>query len=85
MTVSQTKTALKKGRTYRIKASVRGVKSGRKLLSSKHGAKLRYLSTDKKVATVDRSGKVTARGKGTCTIYAYAINGVRKAVKVTVN
>ena len=33
---------------------------------------------------VTRGGKITARGKGTCTVYVFAHNGVRKAVKVTV-
>ena len=54
-------------------------------MPTSHAAKLRYLSTDTKVATVSKSGKITAKGKGTCTIYVYAVNGARKAVKVTVN
>jgi len=49
-----------------------------------HAPKLRYLSTNKKVATVSKAGKVTGKGKGTCYVYAYAHNGVAKKVKVSV-
>ena len=43
-----------------------------------------YTTTNKKVATVNSSGKITAKGKGTCTVIAFAHNGVSKQVKVTV-
>ena len=46
--------------------------------------KLRYESSNMKVATVSSTGKVKAEKKGTCFIYAYAQNGICKAVKVTV-
>ena len=49
-----------------------------------HAPTLRYMTSNKKVATVNSSGKITAKGKGTCYIYVYAHNGVSKKVKVTV-
>jgi uncharacterized protein YjdB len=45
---------------------------------------VRYLTTAKNVATVSASGKITARGSGTCTIVAFAHNGVSRNIKVTV-
>ena len=46
--------------------------------------KLRYESTNTKIATVSSKGVITAKGKGVCYIYVYAQNGVYKQVKVTV-
>ena len=43
------------------------------------------MSSDKKVATVSISGKITAKGKGSCKVYAVAASGASAAVKVTVN
>ena len=70
--------------TYKIKAKVRKVKKGKRLMPKAHAPKLRYLSSDKKIATVSKSGKITARGKGKCKIYVFAVNGVGKTVSVTV-
>ena len=41
-------------------------------------------SSNKKVASVDKNGKITAKAKGTCYIYVYARNGYAKKVTVTV-
>lgn len=49
-----------------------------------HTPKFRYLSTNKKVATVDKNGKIVSKGRGKCTIYVYACNGCTKTVSVTV-
>ena len=43
------------------------------------------MSSDKKVATVSSSGKIPAKGQGSCKVYAIAANGASAAVKVTVN
>ena len=45
---------------------------------------LRYVSSNKKIATVSKSGKITAKSKGSCKVYVIAVNGARKAVRVTV-
>ncbi len=35
-------------------------------------------------ATMQEEGRVTAVGKGKCTVYVYAVSGVSKKIKVTV-
>lgn len=84
VTVKKTKVTLKKGKTYRIKANVRKLKKKKKLMSANHAPKLRYMTSDAKVATVSRNGMITAKSKGACYVYAYAHNGVSKIIKVTV-
>ncbi len=73
---------LKVGAVRKIKASVKGVRSDRKVLA--HDRQLRYYTSDRNVATVTKAGKVRARGVGSCTIYVMANNGVRAKVKVKV-
>jgi hypothetical protein len=76
--------SVKKGKTAKITASVTLVSAKKKHLGTDHGAKFRYRSSDTSVAKVDKNGTVTGTGKGTCTIYVMAINGLMKKVKVTV-
>ncbi len=45
---------------------------------------IRYESTNKKVATVSKKGVIKGKAKGKCKVYAYAQNGLYKAVTVTV-
>ena len=75
--------SLKNGKSAVIKASVAKVKKNKKLATS-HAAKLRFTSNNKAVATVNAGGKVTAKAKGTATIYVQTINGIWKTCKVTV-
>lgn len=82
VTVKKRSVRLKTGKTSTIKASVRSVKAGRKVLA--HTKALRYFSSDRNVATVSSKGRITARGVGSCTIYVVANNGVYASVKVTV-
>ena len=49
-----------------------------------HKPAFRYQSTNTKVVKVDANGKITAVGKGTCTIFICANNAKLKSVKVTV-
>jgi hypothetical protein len=49
-----------------------------------HTAVIRYESSNKAIATVSSKGKITAKEKGTCYVYAYAQNGVYKMKKVIV-
>ena len=88
VTVRKTNVSLTAGTasnsTYKIKAKVIKLKKGKKLISKRHAPILRYLSSDKRIATVSKSGKIKAMKKGTCYVYAYAHNGAYKAVKVTV-
>ena len=57
---------------------------GAKGASLKGIVKMRYESTNPKVATVSARGVIRAKAKGSCYIYAYAQNGVFKKIKVTV-
>ncbi|MBQ9179688.1 MAG: Ig-like domain-containing protein, partial [Firmicutes bacterium] len=82
--VNKTKVTLKKGKTFKIKAKVKKVKKSKKLLPKKHSATLRYITSNKKIATVSKSGKIKAKTKGTCNVYVFAHNGVSKKIKVTV-
>ncbi len=74
-----TKITLKKGKTATIKA--KEIKESKPI---KRHRKLVYESSNKKVATVSKSGKIKAKGKGKCKIYVYAQNGVYKTITVTV-
>lgn len=84
VTVKKANVSLKAGKTYRIKAGVTKLRKGKKLISSGHAPKLRYLSSNTKIAKVSRSGKITAVSKGSCRVYAIAVNGASKAITVTV-
>ena len=84
MTVNKKKVSLKKGKTFKIKAKIKGEKKNKKIMSTGHAPKLRYLSTDESVATVSSKGKIKAKNTGTCNVYVYAHNGVFKKIKVTV-
>lgn len=70
---------IKKGKKITLKATVKNSKK-----KVKTYVKLRYESTNTKIATVSSKGVITAKGKGVCYIYVYAQNGVYKKVKVTV-
>ena len=78
--VNKTKVTLKKGKKTTLKTQV--VYSAGKVQN--HIAAVRYTSSDSSIASVSSKGVITAKKKGTCTIYCYTPNGIRKAVKVTV-
>ena len=80
--VKKANVSLTVGGKSRIKARVVGVKKGYKVL--KHVARLRYYSSDKTVAKVNKKGRITAVAPGTCIIYVMANNGVYATVNVTV-
>ena len=84
VTLKKATVTLKVGKTYKIGAGVTKLKKNRLLIPSGHVAKLRYYSSSKKVATVTKSGKITAKSKGICKIYVLAANGLKKTVIVTV-
>ena len=82
--LEKSKATIKKGKTWRIKATVVLVDSSKKMLPESHAATFRYASSNKKIATVNKNGKVKAKKKGTCYIWIYAKNGCAKKIKVTV-
>ena len=84
ITLSKSKYSVKVGKTVNVKAKTVLVNKKKKQLSDAHAAEFRYATSNKKIATVDKSGKITGVSAGTCTIYVYARNGYAKTVKVTV-
>lgn len=68
--INKTKYTMKKGSTYTLK--ITGTKK-----------KVKWTSSNKKVATVNSKGKVTAKKKGTCTITA-KIGNKKYKCKITV-
>lgn len=77
--VNKTKATIKKGKTFKIKASE--IKKDKKI--RRHRA-ICYESSNTAVATVNAKGKVKGVKKGKCTIYVYAQNGVYKTVNIKV-
>ena len=78
--LNKSKATLRKGAALQLKAKVTPAKANNKKVSWK--------SSNKRVATVSKSGKVTAKGKGTATITCKAKDGSGKKaickIKVTV-
>ena len=77
--VNKTKVTLKNGKSLVIKAS----QIARNKPIKQH-VNIKYESTNTKIATVTRNGRIKAKSAGTCTIYVYAQNGMYRKVKVTV-
>ena len=71
LTVTPTSVTMKIGTTKKLTAK------------AKPSGKITYKSSDKKIATVNSSGKITAKKKGQCTIEV-SCNGLKKKVKVVV-
>lgn len=84
VTVKKNKVSLNVGSSYKIRATVEKLQKDKQFMPKTHGAKLRYRSTNKNIATVSKSGKIKAKSRGTCHIYVYTINGLSKKIKVTV-
>ena len=84
VTVRERSVSLKEGKTYKLKAKVNKLKKGKRLMQKGHAARLRYKSSNPDVAKVNRSGKITAKSKGICYVYVYAVNGAYKKVKVVI-
>ena len=59
--VNQKKVTLKQGKTFKIKAKVNKVNKKKKLMPKGHAPTLRYMTSNKKVATVSKSGKIKAK------------------------
>lgn len=81
VTLNPTKTVKKKhGKSFRLKATLVTTK-GKTLVSKK----IRWYSSNNKIAKVSKSGKVTCKKKGTCYIWEKAHNGKNsKKIKVKV-
>ena len=79
ITVKKNKLTVKKGKTVQISGKVRS-----KPKMSAHIPVARFESSNTKIATVDKNGKVKGKKKGKVTIYVFTQNGIYKTVKVTV-
>lgn len=79
VTVDKPEVTLGVGKTSVIKATI---DTAAQKIRSHYD--LRFESSDSSVATVSGGGKITAKKKGTCTIYVYTQNGLYTTVKVTV-
>lgn len=74
--ISKTKATMKAGKSVTLTVTVKPKNVTDKTITWK--------SSNKKVATVDKNGKVTAKKKGTCTITAVTSNGKKAKCKITV-
>ena len=81
--VNKKKVTLAIGKTFTLKCEIKAENSSKNLVS--HTSFYRYYTTNSKVATVSEAGVIKAKGKGSCSIYVLANNGVYKKVKVKVN
>ena len=77
--VNKTNVTLARSKTFKIKASE--IKQNKKIRQHR---KIKYESSNKKIASVNGKGVVKAKKKGSCDIYVYAQNGVYKKIKITV-
>lgn len=73
---------LRLGRRVRLNGTVKSTLKGRLL---KHVPRLRFVSSDPSVASVDKKGDVTALKEGSCEVYVLTNNGIWKSVSVTVD
>ncbi|MGI6737112.1 MAG: putative Ig domain-containing protein [Anaerovoracaceae bacterium] len=79
--VKRSSKTLKKGKKFKFRTKALKVSKKRKVQSHR---KLAFESSNKKIATVSKSGVVKAKKKGTCYIYAYLQSGNYAKVKVRV-
>ncbi len=76
---------LKKGKTYKVKATISKVNKKRAFLDATHCGLLRYLTANSKIADVNyNTGVIKAKKAGKTTVYVLGVNGIRDKVTVTV-
>ena len=75
---------MKAGKTTKVSAKTIKYYKNKKLLKRDHAPHYRYKSTNSAIAAVSRTGRVSAKKAGKCSIYIYAQNGVRTSVRITV-
>ena len=83
LSVKVSKKTLKPGDKVKIKA--RYTKPKNKKVQDHVTNVFKYSSSNKNVAKVSKSGKITTVSKGTATITVYTQNGIRKTIKITVS
>lgn len=80
--VAKTSYTLNVGDKQKLNAKSVKQEKNKKLLT--HAQEFRYSSSDTTVATVSKTGEITAKQSGSCIIYVVAKNGVMKKIKVNV-
>ncbi len=83
ITADKKSITLSKGKSVKVGAKVT-LPKGKKHISKKHGAKLRFTSDNPKVASVDKKGNVKAKYPGKATIYIQDTCGKYCTTVVTV-
>lgn len=81
LTINNKKVNLSVGDKTKVSAKVTTYKNKKALKSAK---KLRFFSSDKSIATVDKKGNVKAVSSGEAFVYVQSVNGIWKAFEVTV-
>ncbi|MBO5488698.1 MAG: Ig-like domain-containing protein [Eubacterium sp.] len=81
VTLNRKKLSLKKGKTYKLKATVKATTKAAQTAAKK---KLKWSSSNKKVVTVTKSGKIKAKKKGTAKITVKYSSKIKATCKVTV-
>lgn len=81
VSVKKSRVTLKKNKTSAIAATVKKAGKG-KLHKSSKIPRIRYSTSNRRVATVNKKGVIKAVGKGKCKIRATALNGVCTYVTV---
>jgi len=83
--VSKHSVTLKKGQTYKVKATISKLNKRRAFLDATHCGLLRCLTADSKIATVNyKTGVIKAKKAGKTTVYVLGVNGIRDEVVVNV-
>lgn len=80
--ISKTAYRLSIGKKKKLVVSL--VKKNKTKALTSEAKKIRYYTTDSKVAKVNSKGIVTTRGKGKCYIYVVTGNGTQKRIKIVV-
>ena len=68
----------------KVKTTVKRIFTDPNKMPIDHVDVIRYASSNPFVAKVSSRGRITARGKGSCYIYAYAENGRSTRIKINV-
>lgn len=79
--LNATAKTLKKGKSFKVKVQTW---KPDKLYITKADKKLKFKSSNKKVATVNSSGKIVAKKKGNATITVTTVNGKKATCKIKV-
>ena len=84
MSLAKKAYTLNVNQTAVLKPVLTKVNPKKKLLGKDHGPFVLYYSTNKNVAVVSDTGKITAKASGKCTVYVITVNGVTQPVQITV-